>query len=212
MIRFTRMQLSAALFAGTVALTGCSTEEPALVENDTTTTIDDQTAAVNAAGAFDETLRALTGRYEFEITLETEDGVVRQVAGRHIDGNAAYTDIRPEVVDHIAVGAESWIRVPGGVWTTSDPSELQDPLSPLGTVEQITYLDGVVTVSFPGAWANVNVDWIEAEMVTTPSSIVLTAPVEEPLTIGTDPTQVKEHWVTIVFRATTDFTAIVAPA
>ncbi len=211
-IRFTPMQLSALVVASAIALASSCAADGASLVGEPTTTIDDQTAAVTAAGDFDDTLRALSGRYEFEITLENEDGIVRHVVGRHIDGNAAFTATKPEVSDHVAVGADSWTRLPGGVWTTSAASELQDPMSPLAAVEQITYLEGVVTISFPGAWANVNVDWLEAEMTTTASTIQLTAPVDEPLTIGSDPTAVKEHWVTVVFRSTTDFTAIVAPA
>lgn len=211
MTRLTRIYLAIAVVAAALLAGGCSTDGPSLVE-ETTTTIDDQTAAVNAASEFDGTLRALTGRYEFEITLQDADGIIRHVAGRHIDGNAAYTATKPDVSDHIAVGAQSWARVPGSIWAVVGASELQDPMSPLATIEQITFLAGEVTVPFPGAWANVNVDWLEATMTTTTSSIELTAPVEEPLTIGSDPTAVTEQWVTVVFRTTTDFTAIVAPA
>lgn len=212
MIQFPRTHLAAIVVAGTVLLaSSCSANGPSLA-GEPTTSIDDESAAVAAAGDFDDTLRALTGRYEFEITLENEDGIVRHVSGRHIDGNVAYTATKPEVSDHLAVGAESWTRLPGGIWTASAASELQDPMSPLATVEQITYLEGVVTIAFPGAWANVNVDWLEAEMTTTASTIQLTAPVDEPLTIGSDPTAVKEHWVTVVFQSTTNFASIDAPA
>ncbi len=183
-------------------LTGCGDDAESEGEATPFATVDPTAEATALAEQFDQVLRALNQRYEFTTTVESSGAVVSEISGRNIEGNAmSSTSVATNTIDLLSVDGAFWTRSGSGEWSPATAAPVShDPLESLLAVTEVTVLEGVMTITIPGAVLGLEVDWAFADVTVTGPALELVAETEDGL-IGRSS-----------LRPATDLTAITAPA
>lgn len=176
-----RAIFGAAIIALSMILVACGgSDDEVELQDPTVDSTDPAQTAVMIADQFDQALRALNDRYQFTTTHDVDGTVVSQIVGRNIDGNTTSTaTAASNTIDVVNVGAEFWTRTGSGEWVpaAAGPGG-QDPLASLLAVTEVTFFEGVLTITYPGAVLGFEVDWVTAEVTVLGPSIELVAVME----------------------------------
>ncbi len=173
-----RARFGLALLAVSLILSSCGgSDDEAPLAGPQPDAADPAETAVVMADQFDQALRALNGRYEFTTTVEAQGAAVSQLVGRNVDGNTTSTaTVAANTIDVIGVGLEFWTRTGSGAWVPAAGAPAsQDPLASLLAVTEVTFFEGVLTITYPGAALGLNVDWVTAEVSILGPSVELVA-------------------------------------
>lgn len=200
--RLRRSRFGIGLIAVSMILSSCGGgDDEAQIGGPPPDTADPAETAVAIADQFDQALRALNGRYEFTTSVDAQGAVVSRLAGRNVDGNTTSTaTVAAITIDVIGVGLEFWTRTGSGAWVPAAGAPAsQDPLAALLAVTEVTFFEGALTLTYPGAALGLNVDWVTAEVSILGPSVELVA-VADGLTGRTS------------LSPASDLTAITAPA
>ena len=173
--------LGPTLVAISVTLLACGgTDGGAGTETTAVAGIDREATAVEMVDQFDQALRALNARYQFTTTLEVEGAAVSQIVGRNIDGNTTTAaTVAANTIDVTGVGVEFWIRTGASAWVpAANAPASQDPLAALLAVTEVTFFDGSLSITYPGAALGFEIGWVTAQVNIVGPSVEVVAVLE----------------------------------
>ncbi len=165
------------LLTSALSLSACGGSNEETVEFPTQDTANPTEVATAKVDLFDQTLRALNERYEFATTTTSESGETKQVVGRNIGGNTVtISSVGETSIETVGVGTQYWTRIDGGAWEGASTAPAgQDPLNALLEVSQVSVLEDVMSISYPGAALGLDAEWVTAEITILGPSIEIVA-------------------------------------